>query len=320
MKILFKPLIISILLISFIQFPLKAEESNHYWEYRLAPDGASLIQFISYPVGLGYFSQGELDRGLTYASFQLGSLVLGSILGPEKGGSSPTQLLAPINVGIWLISIADVNFRAQQRNHTPLKGLWIPGQTKYSTITPSIPTSIWKIGVISPFIFQSRTSFPFTVAPGLSLNQEYPVGKWLSRYYPPLKELQLTLNSQFFFPVYSISEQNDFAGIVKNSGGLKVDLGLVQKHHLDNWNYYYGGRMGRLFRSSVQSTGQGIAFPSVTYQGVSLIGGLTFKASKSLNLDLSLETGYYFSIGQSDQGSIPAIILLTPEFNMEWNF
>lgn len=319
MKIL-KQVLVSLILLSVIQFPLKAEETHNFWEYRLAPDGASLIQFISYPVGLGYCSQGELDRGLTYASFQLGSLVLGSVLGPEKGGSSPTQLLAPLNVGIWLISIADVNFRAQNNTHSS-KGLWKPGQKRYSTLnTPSIPTNTWKIGLVSPFIFQANASFPFTVAPGLSLNQEYPIGQWLSRYYSPLKDLELTLNSQFFLPVYSISTQNDFAGIVKNSGGLKIDLGLVQKHHLNNWNWYYGGRLGRIFRSSLQNSDRGVAFPSVTYQGASLLGGISFQPQKNLNFDVSLDAGYFFSIGQSDKGSIPAMILLTPEVNMKWNF
>ncbi|MBT9543882.1 MAG: hypothetical protein IV090_00690 [Candidatus Sericytochromatia bacterium] len=305
----------------------------------LSPEFLTLAQ-VAYPLGLGYLLQGEDELGGLYMGLQGGMLLSGTLWGTSMGGSTWTQLLPNLSLGLWLISLTHVDVLARAKNtrlaqelklsHEQVKALASP--YPFAPGSLDLPEPRWDAKLGFPVLIEANSDFrlAFGAAPGLQLN--YPLGAWLRHYthetWSENWELNLELQGLMSFwssslavmpsSVPSTPDQMQAAQMAVTgrpgpdlfgAPGLSSSLGLIYRTS-GSVAWYAGAGWTTLWR--------GLLGNQATWNGVTAQGGLSLLPVADLELKLGLQLGFLgFSGGMAES---PALIRVQPEISGSFVF
>lgn len=309
--------------------------------YRLesqAPEFLTLTQ-VAYPLGLGYWLQGEEDLGGLYVALQGGMLLGGTLWGAGMGGSSWTQLLPNLSLGLWLMSLAHVDALARAKNAqlarelelSPEQVRALQGSYPFGPEPFDGPAPSWEAKLGLPLLLEAggERRLVWGPAPGLQLN--YPLGAWLRTYTGEvwLENLELSLELQGLWPVAATGASpapspvpspdaamrtaqmaaGPLANNLPSAPGLSSSLGLVYRPP-GPAAWYAGAGWTTLWR------GQGGT--QASWSGVTVLGGLSLRPQQNLALKLGLQLGLLgFSGGMTE---VPGLIRIQPEVSAVFVF
>jgi hypothetical protein len=293
-----------------------------------SPEFMALSQ-VAYPLGLGYFLQDEADLGGLYLALQGGMLLGGTLWGTRMGGSSWTQILPNLSLGLWLMSLAHVDALARAKNArlaqdlklSPEQVRALQGAYPFGSGLRDLSEPSWEAKLGLPLLLAAGGDRHLAVsaAPGLQLN--YPLGAWLQVYTSEawLENLDLSLELQGLVPLWSSlqvavpsppeqmqtaqKEATDSPGTdLFNAPGLSSSFGLVYRTP-GPVAWYVGAGWTALWRSLFSN--------QATWSGVTAQGGLSLELIHGLQLKLGLQLGFLgFSSGMTE---LPALIRVQPE-------
>lgn len=322
--------------------------------YRLeasSPEFLALLQ-VPYPLGLGYFLQDEAELGGYYTALQGGMLLAGTLWGSGMGGSSWTQLLPNLSLGLWLMSLSHVDALARAKNAQLAQQLGLnPGQIRglmgaypFSPDPLSLPLPRWEPKLAVALLLDA--SGQVALAPGPGLQVQYPLGIWLKTYTGEswLEQLDLSLDLQGFWPVWESSPAAMSSNLATNQNstgmstrqtdesdnappalnlrrapGFSSSLGLLYRTPTEPWSFYFGGGWTTLWRSSLFTASGGSE--QASWQGVNALGGLSFRQADRIVLNLGLDIGLFnFSGSTSSMGELPTLLRFQPFVSGSFQF
>lgn len=333
--------------------PPSASSGDPITVYRLeaySPEFLSLSQ-VAYPLGLGYFLQGENELGGLYMALQGSMMLAGTLWGAGMNGSSWTQLLPNLGLGLWLVSLTHVDTLARDKNAQLAQSLGLSpdqvhrlmGSYPFDPKPVSLPLPRWE-PKLAAAVFLSGSG-QITLAPGPGLQMQYPLGSWLKVYTGEswLGQLVLNLDIQGFWPVWTSGSVP--AGSVASSSGSEMtsnpnqeakgniaqaapdllqapgfssSLGLVYRTPTAPWSWYFGGGWMTLWRTEM-FTKSGSA--QASWQGVNALAGVSFRQPDRVSLNLGLELGFLsFNGSTGSMSELPALIRLQPYVSGSFQF
>lgn len=329
--------------------PQASPSSDPVTIYRLearSPEFLTLTQ-VAYPLPMGYFLQDEMELGGIYAALQGSMLLAGTIWGPGMGGSSWTQLLPNLSLGLLLMSLAHVDSLARAKNAQLADKLGLTAEQRRRILGPNsldtpvlaLPALRWEAKLSAALLLES--SGQLSLAPGPGLQLDYPLGSWLKVYTGEswLENLGLILDIQGFWPIWTTSlapmapvapadgmpageastEAKPGPGLM-NSPGVSSSLGLVYRTPTAPWAWYAGGGWTTLWRNGLFA---GAGPVQASWQGVSAMAGLSFGPSDGTTLNLGLQLGFLGfsgSSGETGMGEVSGLIRIQPEVSGSFVF
>lgn len=299
--------------------PIGSYSAAEQWQKSHSPEGLVFQQLLAYPVGLGYFQQGETNLGLWYAGLQGSLLLAGALGGGEMSSSSWTQLLPPLSMSLWLASLAHVDDLARKKNRAqgftpPLNPTFLQQAGSDSQVSPTLH---WSTQIALPILFQADS--PPMLAPAFSVQADYQLGPLLARFLGPWATgFYITTNLKLLVPYTQSQGQPNFAELIRQAPGVELDTGLIYAGTTSPWTWSGGILFNTLWRTTWVTGTEKNEWPRATYQGWGMSGGISYQFHEHGALSLRLQGSYLAPNGKSDMSNIVGIWMIQPDIGLQF--